>query len=120
MTVDASYNYNLTGPNLYTDLVVGASIVEGELWPEVFSINRVADTFVSYPAAGTFSISHQATLLAGHQYLIGYSMRILALGNTGAVGTGDGYVHFTLTPVPEPSAILPLALATMLLRRRRS
>ncbi len=118
LNVDAAYDYNLAGPHLFTELFTFLNTRDGGDWPAVFGTNRTADTFTSYPSAGAFSMNYEIPLLAGHQYLMGYSMRILAYNNTGAVGTGDGYIHFTLQEVPEPATFFTF-IPVALMRRRR-
>jgi len=41
-------------------------------------------------------------------------------GSPTVLSIGNGYARFTLTTVPEPAALGPLAFAAIMLRKRRS
>ncbi len=80
----------------------------------------VDDTYSDWPASGAFRQTGQVILPAGREYGIAYLMRLMVDGPPSpGFATVDGYVHFTLSEVPEPAALFPLALAAMLLRRSR-
>jgi len=70
------------------------------------------------PTSGTFSSTTQVLLEAGERYGIGYSTELSAGEERGAVGSGAGSLHFTLTPVPEPTTALLLALSAIALFHR--
>jgi len=46
-------------------------------------------------------------------------MELLSYGSSGVIGTGSGYVNFTLAPVPEPSSLALLAVLVLIVPRRR-
>lgn len=122
LTVDAAYDYNLAGPNLFTRTLFQVIPVYDD--PQepveyVFVAGPHADTFTGYPATGTLHVNGQAIVPAGRTYLLSYSQYMSAYGNTGAVGTGNGYIHFTFAPVPEPAALVPLAIAVIASRQTR-
>lgn len=119
LTVDAAYDYNLAGPNLFTRMIFQVYPESNDPVDPIFTAGPHDDTYTGYPASGTLRINGQAIVPAGQTYLLSYSQYMAAHGNTGAVGTGNGYVHFTFAPVPEPAAIVPLALTAILARRPR-
>lgn len=118
MSVDAAFDYNLAGPNLF-------SRIDFSVYPEssvdpvdpVFVSGAHDDTYTHYPASGTLRITGQAIVPAGQTYIFNFQQLMIAKHNTGAIATGDGYLHFTLQEVPEPAMLFPLALGAMFLRR---
>lgn len=119
LTVDAAYDYNLAGPDLFTRMFFQVYPDSNEPVDPVFAGILHDDTFTHYPAVGTLTISGQAIVPAGRTYLLSYEQSIDAHGNTGATGDGSGYIHFTLQAAPAPAAFFPLALGALALRKRR-
>lgn len=118
MTVDAAFDYNLAGPNLF-------ALIDFNVYPEstnkpkdpIFVSGVHDDTYTHYPAAGTLRITGQAIVPAGQTYIFGFRQYLSADRNTGAIATGDGYLHFTLQTIPEPATSALLILGTLLLSR---
>ncbi|MCB9852151.1 MAG: hypothetical protein H6819_03575 [Phycisphaerales bacterium] len=71
------------------------------------------------PSSGVYMSATQVLLEAGERYGISYLIRLDAAEETGAIGFGNGSLHFTLTPVPEPSVAWFCILAGGMVRRRR-
>lgn len=113
-TVDAEYSYRLPSSSFSAAFVV--AVVEVGTHEE-FMAHSFLETF---PGAGTFEVHDQVLLPAGREYLFLYRMNIDAFDNTGAIGAGDGFVHFTLESVPEPTTLGLALLGSALLLRRRS
>jgi len=63
-------------------------------------------------ASGTLAFDGEATIPAGETWVIQYVMRLLTdAGTQGYTATGDGFIHFTLTPEPAAALLLlPLLL----------
>lgn len=71
-------------------------------------------------AAGTFATDGHLLLEADNRFLILYRVILQAGGNTPRIGVGSGSLHYSLTPVPEPTTALLMALAgAAVLHRRR-
>jgi len=120
ITIDGNYSYSLPVYPMYTVFTAGVSDIQpphDSPWGEGYSY----DTVNGAPASGTFSMSGQAVLPAGHTWSISYSMYVETYyGATGQIAAGDGYVHFTLSEVPEPAAFLLVALGAPLIWRRHT
>jgi len=70
-------------------------------------------------ASGTLAFDGEATIPAGETWVIQYVMSLLTdAGTQGYTATGDGFIHFTLTPEPA-AALLLLPLLLTRPRRRR-
>lgn len=69
------------------------------------------------PASGIISGTPQAILPAGHTWTIQYLIYLHTHGSTDTAATGYGYLHFTVQEVPEPTTLIPLGLATLMIRR---
>jgi hypothetical protein len=71
------------------------------------------------PASGELMASGSYVLTPG-DYRVQFANTLLSFsGSQSAVSTGTGFVDFSFIPVPTPSALAPLALASVLLRHRR-
>jgi hypothetical protein len=113
-TVDAEYSYNLPTGSLAAALIV--AVVDNVTFDEL-----LAHSFLeTFPGTGVFEVHDQIDLPAGREYRVFYHMRIDAFENTGAIGTGDGFVHFTLQSVPEPTTLGFGLLGSVILLRRRA
>lgn len=117
-TLDAAYSYRFAGPAVLAELNFGLAD-DGP--PKLSYINeaREADSYTFSPPSGTLSIQDQVLLPGGRTYRLSYQQFLRAQGLTGATADGSGYIHFTLSEIPEPAAFFPLALAALALRRRR-
>jgi hypothetical protein len=71
------------------------------------------------PRSGSFSVDRSILIPPGSDYGFGYTVRLTASGNTGALATGGGYFHLTFDPVPEPGAMGLLSFALLGVARRR-
>ncbi|RIK65521.1 MAG: hypothetical protein DCC65_12625 [Planctomycetota bacterium] len=76
-------------------------------------------TFLNGPEAGTYLIDGQVVLPAGREMWISYRFMVDTFdGNTGLLATGEGFIHFSLSPVPEPATLSLLALSALFMRPR--
>ncbi len=114
ITVDAEYTYDLPTGSLAAALVVAVGEVGTH---EEFMAHSFLETF---PGAGTFEVHDQTILPAGREYLFSYRMNIHAFESTGVIGRGDGFAHFTLQTIPEPSTLGLVILAAAISLRRRA
>ena len=119
LSVDAAYPYHLDGPELFAQLLFEVTQVSNDPVDPLFSAVRRDDTFINYPASGTFVIQGQAIIPAGQTYILSYDRGISAWADSGAIADGSGYIHFTLQSVPEPAVLGLLALGGAMIRRRR-
>jgi hypothetical protein len=85
----------------------------------LFAQQQSIDTALGAPLSGTLQLSGSAILPGGHTYTLSYGMELDVFHESGATATADGYIHFTLSEVPEPAALVPLALSALLLVRKR-
>lgn len=116
---DANYSYSLPVVPMRVIFEMGVADVLPPYDSPIGYANYY-DTWDGAPASGSFPESGQVTLPAGHTWTLVYNMFVEAdYGNSGQIASADGYLHFTLTEVPEPATLFPLALAAMLLRQRR-
>ncbi|MCB9854112.1 MAG: PEP-CTERM sorting domain-containing protein [Phycisphaerales bacterium] len=70
------------------------------------------------PPSGIFTTTRHILLEAGEHYTVSYSIDIQDGFVGGVIGTGNGSLHFTLTPVPEPATAPLLAFAGVAAFRR--
>ncbi|MBI5764651.1 MAG: hypothetical protein HZA51_14140 [Planctomycetes bacterium] len=118
MSVDAAFDYNLAGPNLFAFIDFNVyPVTTNKPVDPIFASSMHDDTYTHYPAAGTLRITGQAIVPAGQTYLFSLSQILIADRNTGAIAMGDGYYHFTLQTIPEPATSALLILATLLFSR---
>jgi len=118
-TIDGNYSYSLPINPMLTIFNLSVSDAQPP-HDSPIGFGNYYGTEDGAPASGSFPISGQAVLPAGHTWLIDYLMEVETLGGlSGQIASGDGYLHFTLQSVPAPAAFLPLALAALLLRKRR-
>lgn len=116
LTVEGSYTYDLPGGPMVVRVAVTAydALTHDELFSQGFNDN----TFLEGHAEGSVPLQGQALLPANREISFNYTMHIDTLGSTGLIGSGDGFVHFTLQPIPEPSALALLLLTALAVRRR--
>jgi len=123
-SVDAWFNYNHPGTllgstDLSTRILIPAS---GGNPPQVlFSAFDSGGTFGLDPAAGTLAINGSYVLSAGVTYEINFYARTdnYAIPPPGAEWLGNGQLHITINPIPEPSTLALLATAVPFLVRHR-
>ena len=72
------------------------------------------------PPHGTFDLADDGILHAGRLYGLFYTVRILHIDPTppGTFGFGEGSIHFTITPVPEPATLALLVLSISIFKPR--
>jgi len=118
------YEYTYSYSNLGGDAGIDSStrviqITDGG-FIDLMSDGQVGGAAWLQPTSGTFTASYQLLLPAGEPYGILYATEINSAADFGVVGLGNGSLHFTLTPVPEPASAFLLAFAgTAVLRRQR-
>lgn len=115
LTATGSYDYDLPGSAMQVSH--GIDVYDDNT--QIAAWGAFDHTFLNGPTSDTFNWSNQTVLPAGHQIQILYGTYLDAFGSSGFLASGEGFIHFTLQPVPEPSTLLPLALGALMLRRRR-
>jgi hypothetical protein len=78
--------------------------------------------YITYPdptGPGTLSCTGDAALPAGHEFRVQYQMSLQTSGASSGLATADGFVNFTLEPLPEPASLALLTPLLLALRRRR-
>lgn len=116
VTLDFSFSYSL--PRSIMRFESGFGLGDAE--QDYFNFGCYRDTLLQpLPVTGSCSGTAQAILPAGGTYAFLYGVVASASDVIGGIATDDGSAHFTLTAIPEPASFFPLALAAMLLRRRR-
>ncbi len=116
--IDISYTYDLPGGALEAGFTI--ALVEDETHEVHLSGSYHEDTWTAGPVTGTLGIQDSGVLPANRLYWLQYSLELISYGNSGALGTGSGHVDLTLTAVPEPASLAPLALLLLVARRRRN
>ncbi len=88
----------------------------------VYANEQRALRMIGDPPTGTFMIDDQILLSAGSIFRLRHDMSLINFGGSpDLLSTGNGYINFTLEPVPEPSsACLAACGLALLLRKRRS
>ncbi len=116
--IDIAYTYDLPGGALrggFTYNLLDTDTLDS------FSVGSYHDdTWTAGPVSGTLAIQASGMLPAGHPYAFTYKMELDSYGNSGYLATGSGHVDLTLTAVPEPTSLGPLAILALIARRRRS
>jgi len=118
LVIDASYQFDLGSGDREAELRVNAG-QDGV--GSIFFSRQLAIPIAGDPPQGTFTVQQTLPLSGGTLYGIGYSMSLWSFGGSpSSLSLGDGYVHFSIAPVCEPTTcLLLLAAAPVLLRRRR-
>jgi len=119
VSVDASYTYDLPPVSMFAQLRFVVRLLDD---PEVIFLggSQSDDSWTGEGAAGTLTMDDSTILPAGLTYMIQYNMKVTTFGGPqNAIGTGDGYIDFTLQAVPEPATAILLLCALPLLRHRR-
>ncbi len=119
MHVTGSYDYDLPADGTVAYLEFGAFSFD----PFEIFLDRGerADSFDGH-AVGTLTFDETVLLPAGDTYQLDYQFRIESIaGASGQIGTGDGFIEFTLNAVPEPATLflLPWAALGLYASRRR-
>ncbi len=116
--IDIAYAYSLPGGQMSGGLTYNLLDFETH---ESFSGGSYHDnTWTAGPVSDAFAIQASGILPAGREYIFRYKLELDTSSFTGLLATGSGHVDLTLTAVPEPASLAPLALLLLVLRRRRS
>lgn len=107
------YTYNL--PGSFMD-GYGTAAVLNDQTNEVFAQFSFGG-FSLGPISGSFDQTMTAAIPAGCACSFAFTTRLVT-GPTAVPATDNGTVEFSIAPLPEPAAILPLALSVFALRRR--
>ncbi|RIK55687.1 MAG: hypothetical protein DCC63_18790, partial [Nitrospira sp.] len=108
LSATGRYDWDLTTDAM---AVTYALLVDDPMTQEYFFAQGDSHTtFLDGPAAGTYLIDGQAVLPAGREIRISYFFILDAFeGNSGLLATGEGFIQWTLAPVPEPATLALLA-----------
>ncbi|MCB9852152.1 MAG: hypothetical protein H6819_03580 [Phycisphaerales bacterium] len=116
------YDYIYSYSHLTGDIAINSTIRITHITDDGFSflMNSVLLGGAPWlrPPSGTFTSTTQILLEAGERYSISYNIKLDAAEETGAIGFGNGSLHFTLTPVPESGVAWLFILAGGMVRRR--
>jgi len=85
----------------------------------VFGRSDAADALLD-PWTGQLTLNDSFLLPGGGPYLFRYSVNTDAPPPSGSVVTMQGQLRYTLTAVPEPSGLMALSAAALVVVRRRS
>ena len=117
LAIDGFYNYNMTTNPMSSSAAARVYRI-GSPSVILFGTGGSASTTFN-PASGTIPLSASGLLPAGSHYQLFYTSRISFLGGANVAATANGQIHFRVTEVPEPVALVPLAFAALLLCRPR-
>jgi len=120
LVIDASYQFDLGSGDREAELTtrLAGGPAPGSVIHFLF---QHALPIAGDPPTGTFTVNESFPLAAGATYFLNYTMALRSFGGSpSSLSLGDGYVHFSIAPVCEPTTcLLLLAAAPVLLRRRR-
>lgn len=114
---DGSYFYNM--PTQPARASMSFTVSRTNPTQTIFSSSQVRTNFIG-PPSGTLLLNDSVFLSAGETWRIGWSFGLIHFDPPipGAASNGTGHLAFQIHPVPDPSALAPLAFAALLLRRR--
>jgi len=118
LSIDSEWTYQFNGGIRRSRIIfwVGDSATGISSW----AISEVGDTVAGDPPTDTFHIGGSLLLTPG-SYFVRSLMDLSAVGGSpNSISTAHGFADITLTTVPEPAALGPLAFAAIMLRKRRS
>ena len=117
-TVNAFFNY-AHPPTLLGSVNFLVVLRMNPPGPAVFSAGDTAGTHWLEPPSGTIPASGSFELLAGNLYQISHivTTRNYAAPPPGAEWLGNGEIHITIAPVPEPATAAMLVLGALMIRR---
>ena len=118
MDIDASYTYDVGDKMVRLNF----NIIQQDPVEILFAASERGGAAVFEPPAGTLTIQQDDLLVpAGHTYAINYLIDIITFGDPpDTIGTGSGFIHFSIEPVPEPSTLFLVAVGSLGLSRRRT
>ncbi|MCB9852922.1 MAG: hypothetical protein H6819_07490 [Phycisphaerales bacterium] len=119
ITIDAEFNYALGSGDRESELKV--NIGGGPAPPSsLFSQSWAAIPIGGSSPNGTFTIHASIPVLADEFYNFGYRLALYSYGGSPTnLSMGNGYVHATIVPVPEPATLALLFVVAPPLRKRR-
>lgn len=118
LDVDAVYNFHLLGGDRQAllSLLIGDSTAQ----QMIYNATYISAPITGNPAIGSFTIQRSFDLQEGHLYGLNYEMSVDSFsGSASVLATGDGYINFTFTRIPEPGSAALLALGLPWFLRRR-
>lgn len=120
LSVEGAWTYDLPRDYMLATLVFAVYHSTENI--TLFSRGLNADTPLYGSASGTLAFDGEVTIPANETWIIQYKMRLETdAGTQGYMATGDGFIHFTLTPEPAAALLLlPLLLARRHIRRTLS
>jgi len=118
LSIDSEWTYQFNGGIRRSEIrFFVRDTVSGAL---LFTTGDVGDTVAGDPPTDTFHVGGSILLTPG-SYFVRSLMEVSAVGGSpNSVSTAHGFADITLTTVPEPAALGPLAFAAIMLRKRRS
>lgn len=120
VSVSGNYSYQLPSAPMSAGIGFNALDYTSGTPQPLFGQSAADDTFVSGPHNGTRTISVSGVVPAGRVVRFTYSMRLDFFSSAAHVpADGSGSIHFTMTAVPEPAALVPLLACALVMRRRR-
>ena len=120
MTIDASLTYSsVPGDQAFVRLKM--FVIDETTQARLFDESERGGNAAFEPASGTLAFAGDFTLPAGTTYRIDYLVDADNLSEPAPDGPIDtnGFIHFELSPVPEPSSAALVLLGTVLASRRR-
>jgi len=121
LTADVDFSYSLPSDPMSASVQFQVGLSNP---PE--SLLQAGDSLLTgtgEPSSGTFTFNGLNTVLpAGRQATVQYSFRTRYFPDSGLglLATGEGNVHITMSAIPEPAAVMPLAISSILLVARRT
>lgn len=120
VSASGSYSYQLPSVPMSAGLSFSASDYTTSTPQLLFLDSGVDDTFLSGPHNGTRTISISGVVPAGRVVRFTYTMAISFHSGAAQVpANGSGSIHFTMSAVPEPAALVPMLACALVMRRRR-
>ncbi len=116
--IDIAYTYDLPGGQMSGGFTY--NLLDPETHENFAGGSHHDDTWTAGPVSGTLTAQASGILPAGREYAFTYKMELDTSSFTGLLATGSGHVDLTLTAVPEPASLAPLAILALIARRRRS